>query len=290
MATINLGRVKPVFRGAYDASTAYVIDDIVTYQNETYIAITATTGNLPTVTSNWTKLAAKGTDGTDVGTTLTTQGDILYRDGSGLQRLAAGTSGQYLETKGSGANPVWSTVSNDYVKIASSVLTDSTTAQVTFDQSITSTYKLYKLIGCYKSTGSSSTYLRMKFRIGASGSESSYSSNHYRYICDAFTDSISSTRGNKSASGADSFSIDNDSGNNVWNNFQIYFYLPDAGNSEGQNSWNGTSFQERDGTSFFVNTVGGYLNASINPTGMKLFLSSGNFETNTNFKLFGIKE
>ena len=57
MATINLGRVKPVFRGAYNASTAYVIDDIVTYQNETYIAITATTGNLPTVTSNWTKLA-----------------------------------------------------------------------------------------------------------------------------------------------------------------------------------------------------------------------------------------
>lgn len=35
-----------------------------------------------------TKLAAKGTDGTDVGTTITTQGDILYRDGSGLQRLA----------------------------------------------------------------------------------------------------------------------------------------------------------------------------------------------------------
>ena len=29
--------------------------------------------------------------GTDVGTTLTTQGDILYRDGSGLARLAAGT-------------------------------------------------------------------------------------------------------------------------------------------------------------------------------------------------------
>ena len=112
MATINLGRVKPVFRGAYNASTAYVIDDIVTYQDETYIAITATTGNLPTVTSNWTKLAAKGTngsDGTDVGTTLP-QGDILYRDGSGLQRLAAGTSGQYLETKGSGYNPVWSTV------------------------------------------------------------------------------------------------------------------------------------------------------------------------------------
>tara|TARA_X000001382_G_C3132303_1_gene166806 strand:- start:302 stop:955 length:654 start_codon:yes stop_codon:yes gene_type:complete len=38
-----------------------------------------------------------GTDGTDVGTVITTQGDLLYRDGSGLQRLAKGTSGQILE-------------------------------------------------------------------------------------------------------------------------------------------------------------------------------------------------
>ena len=30
MATINLGRIKPVFQGAYNASTAYVVDDIVT--------------------------------------------------------------------------------------------------------------------------------------------------------------------------------------------------------------------------------------------------------------------
>ena len=114
MATINLGRVKPVFRGAYNASTAYVIDDIVTYQGSAYIAITATTGNLPTVTANWTKLAAKGTD---VGTTLTTQGDILYRDASGLARLGAGTSGQALLTQGTGANPQWGDVSSEVVKI-----------------------------------------------------------------------------------------------------------------------------------------------------------------------------
>ena len=38
---------------------------------------------------------------------LTTQGDVLYRDGSGLQRLAAGTSGDFLKTQGAGANPVW---------------------------------------------------------------------------------------------------------------------------------------------------------------------------------------
>ena len=107
MATINLGRVKPVFRGAYAGGTAYVVDDIVTSGNETFICIQASTGNATSNASYWTKLAAKGTDGTDVGTTITTQGDILYRDGSGLARLAAGTSGQALITGGSGANPSW---------------------------------------------------------------------------------------------------------------------------------------------------------------------------------------
>ena len=35
------------------------------------------------------------------------QGDILYRGASAWARLAAGTSGQYLQTQGAGANPQW---------------------------------------------------------------------------------------------------------------------------------------------------------------------------------------
>ena len=41
MATLNLGRIKPVFRGAYNNSTAYVVDDIVTSGGETFICIQA---------------------------------------------------------------------------------------------------------------------------------------------------------------------------------------------------------------------------------------------------------
>lgn len=107
MAIIDLGKVSITWRGAYDGSTAYTPKDAVVYNNASYICIANTTGNLPTDTSYWNVMAAKGVDGTDVGTTLTTQGDILYRDGSGLARLAAGTSGQFLKTLGTGANPVW---------------------------------------------------------------------------------------------------------------------------------------------------------------------------------------
>lgn len=37
------------------------------------------------------------------------QGDILYRGASAWARLGAGTSGQFLQTQGAGANPQWST-------------------------------------------------------------------------------------------------------------------------------------------------------------------------------------
>ena len=119
MATLNLGRIKPVFQGAYNNSTAYVVDDIVTFGDETFICIQASTGNATSNASYWTKLAAKGTDGTDVGTTLTTEGDMLYRDGSGLQRLAKGTANQTLQMNGSANAPTWVTAdSGNTVKLA----------------------------------------------------------------------------------------------------------------------------------------------------------------------------
>jgi len=39
------------------------------------------------------------------------QGDVLYHNGTNLVKLAAGTSGQFLKTQGTGANPVWSSAS-----------------------------------------------------------------------------------------------------------------------------------------------------------------------------------
>lgn len=106
MATVNLGRIKPVFKGAYNNSTAYVVDDIVTSGGSSYICIQASTGNAVSNATYWTLMA----EGGDVASTITTQGDILYRDGSGLQRLGAGTSGQVLQTGGAGANPSWGTI------------------------------------------------------------------------------------------------------------------------------------------------------------------------------------
>jgi hypothetical protein len=104
MATVNLGSIKFKWKGTYSGATAYTVDDVVEYNGSSYICKLASTGNLPTNTTYFDVMSQAGTDLTS---TLTTQGDILYRDGSGLQRLGAGTSGEFLKTQGAGANPVW---------------------------------------------------------------------------------------------------------------------------------------------------------------------------------------
>ena len=106
MATIDLGKIKFVFRGTYDASTAYVPDDVVTFTDgsvtSSYICTTATTGNNPssggTVHSSWAFLA-KG----QATSPTTTRGDVIVRGVSADERLAIGTAGQVLKVN-AGAN------------------------------------------------------------------------------------------------------------------------------------------------------------------------------------------
>jgi len=66
MGTINIGKVRLSFEGAFSSSTAYAIHETVFYSGESYACIVATTaGTLPTNTTHWAKLASKGTDGAD---------------------------------------------------------------------------------------------------------------------------------------------------------------------------------------------------------------------------------
>ena len=105
MATIDLGKIKFVFRGTYANGTAYVPDDVVTFTDgsvtSSYICTTATTGNNPssggTVHGSWSFLAK----GQAVSPT-TTQGDIIVRGASADERLAIGSAGQAVKVNSSG--------------------------------------------------------------------------------------------------------------------------------------------------------------------------------------------
>ena len=111
MATIDLGRIKMVWKGTYAGGTAYVPDDVVEYTDtgitSSYICTTASTGNAPssggTAHGSWAYMA-KGV----APTPTTTRGDTIYRGASADQRLPKGTSGHYLRQ---GTNdPYWDSV------------------------------------------------------------------------------------------------------------------------------------------------------------------------------------
>ena len=173
MATINLGSIKFNWQGAYAGGTAYAVDDVVEYNGSSYICILASTGNLPTNATYFEQMSSAGTNGTDLTSTLTTQGDLVYRDGSGLQRLGAGTSGQVLQTNGTGANPSWGTVSSDFVKLAE--VSASGNTYVSIDGYFSSTYRSYKIITKNLRCGSE----WHKFQLNRSGTRESGS--YYRW-------------------------------------------------------------------------------------------------------------
>ena len=176
MATLNLGRIKPVFRGAYAGGTAYVVDDIVTSGNETFICILASTGNATSNATYWTKLAAKGTDGTDVGTTITTQGDILYRDGSGLQRLAKGTASQVLAINTGATAPEWVDASGGSHEAVTSG-TFSGVSDFSID-TLGSGYVQHILQVKYIPSANDGNNLRLRFKFGGTTNTSS----NYTYV------------------------------------------------------------------------------------------------------------
>ena len=98
MATIDLGKIKQVWRGTYNNGTAYTVDDLVEYTDSgitsTYICVANSTGNAPsssgTAHASW-NYVAKG-----VADPVPSQ---------------SGESGKFLTTNGSAAS--WATLAGN---------------------------------------------------------------------------------------------------------------------------------------------------------------------------------
>ena len=170
MATVNLGAIKFNWKGAYNNSTQYQVDDVVSSGGSSYVCILASQGNAVSNGTYWNVMSQAGTNGTDIGTTLTTQGDILYRDGSGLQRLAAGTSGQALLTGGAGANPSWGTLSSDFVKLASTTVSSGVSSvelDGVFDDTTYASYYARISGGVVDTSGTQRKQIAMRVKTAA---------------------------------------------------------------------------------------------------------------------------
>ena len=179
MATVNLGSIKFKWKGTYAGGTAYTVDDVVEYNGSSYICILASTGNLPTNATYFEQMSQAGTNGTDLTTTLTTQGDLVYRDGSGLQRLGAGTSGQALLSGGAGANPSWGSAGSSTLLGSGESL--STTSQVINNTILTSDYEVFDIYVFMSKVGAGGSGAREMFVSTTNGSSTDPVDRLYHY-------------------------------------------------------------------------------------------------------------
>jgi hypothetical protein len=288
MATVNLGSIKFNWQGAYAGGTAYAVDDVVSYNGSSYVCTAASTGNLPTDTNFWDQMSSagtNGTDGTDLTTTLTTQGDLVYRDGSGLQRLGAGTSGQVLQTNGTGANPSWGTVSSDYVKLLETNVT-SVVARVDFTNVFTSTYDTYKIFGSGITVDSGAPGMCFRYMNNTSYVSSS---DYFTILDTAYGDSGSVNPSHGRYWGTDKFRI-----------FDFGMSAnPDHSSSFELTLMNPVSTQQATSHAIFLATQQSYsyiqagnsghiINSTSSFDGISIFPSSNNLDKGS-FKIYGIK-
>ena len=93
MATINIGKLRVNWKGAYNNSTAYEANDAVSSGGNSYICILTSQGNAVTNSTYW-NVMAQGTSA------LTTSGDLLTYEGSAQVRKPIGASGHVLRSTG----------------------------------------------------------------------------------------------------------------------------------------------------------------------------------------------
>ena len=65
MATVNLGAIKFNWKGAFNNSTAYAVDDVVSSGGSSYVCILASTGNAVSNGTYWNIMSSAGTNGTN---------------------------------------------------------------------------------------------------------------------------------------------------------------------------------------------------------------------------------
>ena len=100
ITSINLGKIKFNWKGAWSLGVAYVKDDVVRYSGSSYVC---TIGH--TSASSWESNSSKFELMAEGTTPTTTKGDLIYRDISNDTRLPVGNSGQVLTVED--GVPIW---------------------------------------------------------------------------------------------------------------------------------------------------------------------------------------
>tara|TARA_R100001460_G_scaffold24521_1_gene49232 strand:+ start:231 stop:1115 length:885 start_codon:yes stop_codon:yes gene_type:complete len=293
MATVNIGNIKFNWKGAWDSSTTYAVDDVVSHSGSSYVSIQAGSNQNPaSASSYWEQMSSagtNGTNGTDLTSTLTTQGDIVYRDGSGLARLGYGTAGQVLQTNGSGQNPSWATVSSDFVKTGT-VETTSDVASVDLQNCFSTTYDFY--IVRFGMLNGSGNYWFEPIWLKADGTTDTTNMVHKHY--EIYGNASTHSNGFGGQSDTSGWRIMNtwyQNDNTYFANGVIHVTDPML-THQPRHMWYDemTWAYGNGGASHIGSDMGmGYMNSSSAHTGIRFRMNGGNIQTGFRATVYGLK-
>lgn len=266
MATIDLGRIKPVWQGTWAGSTAYEVEDIVRYGNDSYICTTAHTSDATTFSNdsaNWETMA----QGASIPAQTGNAGKALVTDGTNISWGNGGSLVPLATHRVSG-----------------------TTANVYFTNVFTNDYDVYYMTCTKLVTANNSGQMFMRFTYN--GDNTVYTAADYRGVSGGLEAQSGAQNDNqvRNAWNQQEFHIHPAGGNTSNNagtggiNYQFYFHRPNA------NEWSnvhGTYVSTRDLLDgVYAGTFGGQCTTSTAMTGLQMSCSGG--FTEGIFHLYGI--
>ena len=159
MATLDLGKIKQVWRGTWSSSTAYVVDDLVSYTDSgitsTYICVANSTNDTPssggTAHASWNFVAKGVTD--PIPSQSGNSGKFLKTDGSSLSFASAG----------------------GWVKTAGGTGPSSSVSEIALDNIFSADYKFYRVFIMW----TQDDWMKIRF-IDSSGND--LTASDYRWV------------------------------------------------------------------------------------------------------------
>tara|TARA_B110000438_G_scaffold11450_1_gene11347 strand:+ start:2108 stop:2824 length:717 start_codon:yes stop_codon:yes gene_type:complete len=200
-----------------------------------------------------------------------TEGDLFYRDATGLQKLAKGTSGQTLKMGGSNA-PEWVTVdapSSTWTKIETAVASTSASLDIT---GISSTYDTYAI--ALSDIQSTTNYALLAIRLGDTNGFDSGSSDY-----DWHVSSVNANPENRNGAGATEIQICHQDGivNSGNNGYGALFYLHTASDATMVPCISGTGITAgAGGSTRYTHLFAGNHRSNIVCDRIQLFFTTGN--------------
>ena len=227
---------------------------------------TSTTSSVLAATPTAVKSAYDLANGAIAKTTVTTAGDIIYRNATVPTRLAIGTAGQVLKVNSGATAPEWGAAAASGMTLIART-TFSNVASQAFDGVFSSTYRNYLVVidQLYAATSTDKLLMQLRYAGPTTQAGGYYGGNIYGrtntatvtndYYAASASIVVSQATGSSSVKSAG------------------YFYISNVGNTSETAQWNG---QFSEGQNGWFGTFSGCGTTARTYTGFQLYTSSTN--------------